>query len=66
MYYKEIEIRWSDMDANRHLANTAYLDFGGHTRIDFLASLGFDQKYMATKLIVLQSKAFAVLVLFEY
>ena len=48
MYYKEIEIRWSDMDANRHLANTAYLDFGGHTRIDFLASLGFDQKYMAT------------------
>jgi len=48
MYYKEIEIRWSDMDANRHLANTAYLDFGGHTRIDFLASLGFDQKYMET------------------
>ena len=36
------------MDANRHLANTAYLDFGGHTRIDFLASLGFDQKYMET------------------
>lgn len=47
MYYKEIEIRWSDMDANRHLANSSYIDYGSHTRINFLASIGFDQKYMA-------------------
>ena len=48
MFFKEIEIRWSDLDANRHLANTSYIDFGSHTRIDFLASIGFDMKYMAT------------------
>ena len=47
MFYKEIEIRWSDLDANRHLANTAYSDFGTHTRIDFLKGIGFDQTYMA-------------------
>ena len=48
MFYKEIEIRWSDLDANRHLANSSYIDFGSHTRIDFLTGIGFDQQYMAT------------------
>lgn len=47
MFYKEIEIRWSDLDPNRHLANSSYIDFGSHTRIDFLSGIGFDQKYMA-------------------
>ena len=47
MFFKEIEIRWSDLDANRHLANTSYIDYGSHTRIDFLAGIGFDMKYMA-------------------
>lgn len=46
MFYKEIEIRWSDLDANRHLANSSYIDFGSHTRIDFLDGIGFDMKYM--------------------
>lgn len=47
MFFKEIEIRWSDLDANRHLANTAYSDFGTHTRIEFLKGIGFDQRYMS-------------------
>ena len=47
MFYKEIEIRWSDLDANRHLANTAYSEFATHTRIKFLDGIGFDQKFMA-------------------
>ena len=47
MFYKEIEIRWSDLDANRHLANSSYIDYGSHTRIDFLAGIGLDQKFMA-------------------
>jgi len=25
MYTKEFDIRWSDIDANRHLANSAYV-----------------------------------------
>lgn len=44
MYYKEFELRWSDLDANRHLANSAYLNFMSHTRMSFLQTHGFSQK----------------------
>lgn len=47
MYLKEFEIRWSDVDANRHLANSAYVNFMGHTRMAFLMELGFDQKTLS-------------------
>ncbi|MGD1946053.1 MAG: acyl-CoA thioesterase [Croceivirga sp.] len=47
MFLKEFEIRWSDIDANRHLSNTAYLHYTGHTRMSHLAQLGFNQKTMA-------------------
>ncbi len=47
MYLKEFEIRWSDIDANRHLANSAYLNFMSHTRMSFLIELGFNQKALA-------------------
>ncbi|MGB5497951.1 MAG: acyl-CoA thioesterase [Maribacter sp.] len=47
MYLKEFEVRWSDVDANRHLANSAYINFMGHTRMAFLMELGFDHKLMA-------------------
>lgn len=47
MYLKEFEIRWSDIDANRHLANSAYLNFMSHTRMAFLMELGFNQKSLA-------------------
>lgn len=41
MYKKEFEIRWSDIDANRHLANSAYINFMSHTRTAFLQDHGF-------------------------
>jgi acyl-CoA thioester hydrolase len=47
MYTKEFEIRWSDIDANRHLANTAYINFMSHTRMGFLMENGFGQQEMA-------------------
>ncbi|WP_273568384.1 acyl-CoA thioesterase [Maribacter halichondriae] len=47
MYLKEFEVRWSDVDANRHLANSAYVNFMSHTRMAFLQTLGFDQKTFA-------------------
>ena len=47
MYLKEFEIRWSDVDANRHMANSAYLNFMSHTRMSFLLEMGFDQKTMS-------------------
>lgn len=47
MYSKDFEIRWSDIDANRHLANTAYINFMSHTRMSFLMENGFGQKELA-------------------
>lgn len=46
MFFKEFEIRWSDLDANRHLANSAYINFMSHTRLAYLGQLGFNQKSM--------------------
>ncbi|MEP2936384.1 MAG: acyl-CoA thioesterase [Gilvibacter sp.] len=47
MYLKEFEARWSDIDANRHLANSAYINFMSHTRMSFLIEHGIDQRVMA-------------------
>ena len=41
MYKKSFEIRWSDIDANRHMANSAYLNLMSHTRTAFLQDHGF-------------------------
>ncbi|WP_127846720.1 acyl-CoA thioesterase [Psychroflexus aestuariivivens] len=43
MYLKNFEIRWSDLDANRHLANSSYQNFMSHTRMAFLTESGFSQ-----------------------
>lgn len=47
-YQKKFEIRWSDLDANRHLANAAYQNFMSHTRMGFLIENGFSSKELAT------------------
>lgn len=44
MYTKSFEIRWSDLDANRHLANSSYQNFMSHTRMAFLVEKGFSQQ----------------------
>ena len=41
MYKKEFEIRWSDVDANGHLANSAYTNFMSHARMAFFDEQGF-------------------------
>ncbi len=46
MYTKEFEIRWSDLDANRHLANSAYINFMSHTRMSFLTDLGLSHPHL--------------------
>lgn len=46
MFLKEFEIRWSDLDANRHLANSAYVNFMSHTRMAYLLQLGLSQGNM--------------------
>ena len=47
MYKKQFEIRWSDVDANRHLRNSAYIDYMSHTRMSFLMEHNLDQKRLA-------------------
>ena len=44
MYKKQFEIRWSDVDANSHLANSAYTNFMSHTRMAFFAEHGFSMQ----------------------
>ncbi len=41
MYKKQFEIRWSDVDANGHLANSAYTNFMSHARMAFFGNQGF-------------------------
>ncbi len=41
MYKKQFEIRWSDVDANGHLANSAYTNFMSHARMSFFDEQGF-------------------------
>lgn len=41
MFLKEFEIRWSDIDANRHLINSAYVNYMSDTRMAFLTGIGF-------------------------
>ncbi len=47
MYKKEFDVRWSDLDANRHMANSAYQNFMSHTRMAFLIENNFGQREMA-------------------
>ncbi|WP_299458490.1 thioesterase family protein [uncultured Microscilla sp.] len=42
-YYISVEVRWSDLDPNNHLANSAYVNYGAHIRTKFLAENGFSQ-----------------------
>jgi len=46
MYIKEFEVRWNDLDANRHMANSTYLNYMSHTRLSYLMGKGFGQGNM--------------------
>ena len=39
-YFKQIEIRWSDLGPNFHLRHSAYYDFDAYCRISFLIEHG--------------------------
>lgn len=43
-FEKKIEVRWADVDQNRHVRHSAYYDFGAHIRIRYFNSLGYDAK----------------------
>jgi acyl-CoA thioester hydrolase len=37
------EVRWADIDGNRHVRNTAFSEYATHARFQLLATKGFDQ-----------------------
>jgi len=45
-YSKTIQIRWADIDQNRHLRHSVYYDFGALVRIDFLSKHGLTSSKM--------------------
>ncbi len=45
-YEKQIEVRWSDVDPNRHVRHSAYYEYGAHVRIKFFAENGFGSAEM--------------------
>lgn len=49
MFIKEYELRWNDIDANMHLANSSYLMLFSQTRMAFLESLGLNMKALLMK-----------------
>ena len=44
---KSFEVRWNDLDANRHLANSAYINFMSHTRMAFFHAHGITTEKLA-------------------
>lgn len=40
IFKQNIEVRWSDIDANQHVTHTAYATFSTHTRVEWMNSVG--------------------------
>lgn len=45
-FERTIEVRWSDVDQNRHVRHSAYYDYGAHARIKFFEANGFTSAQM--------------------
>lgn len=43
----KVDIRWSDIDANRHLGNSSFMDFMSHARLKFMKKHQLGQKDLA-------------------
>ena len=44
MFNQTVQIRWADIDANRHLRHSVYYDYGASMRMTALSSLGLTMK----------------------
>ena len=44
VFEQHFSVRWSDLDANRHVRNTVYSEFATHTRFRMLEAHGFTQE----------------------
>lgn len=46
-YSKTYEVRWADMDPNRHLRHSVYLDFAAQTRVALFSDYGLPMDEIA-------------------
>lgn len=46
-YITETKVRWSDLDPNRHLANSSYMNFTSFARIEYLRKCGISLEDLA-------------------
>lgn len=46
-YSKTYEVRWADMDSNRHLRHSVYLDFAAQTRVALFSDYGLPMDEIA-------------------
>ena len=46
LFRKQIEVRWSDCDANQHMRHSAYADFCAHTRVGYMIKIGMTQEWL--------------------
>ncbi len=47
-FSKTFEVRWADLDANRHMRHTAFNDYGAHVRLAYLTAGGFSAERLTT------------------
>ncbi|MBS1571034.1 MAG: thioesterase family protein [Bacteroidetes bacterium] len=47
VYYHPFEVRWSDLDANFHLANSSYVEYCAQTRMAFMHQKGLSLKELS-------------------
>lgn len=46
-FSQRFEVRWADLDPNRHLRHTAFMDYATHVRFAYLAEHGFPAQRFA-------------------
>ena len=44
MYKQQVQIRWADIDANRHLRHSVYYDYGASMRMNALTGEGLSMR----------------------
>jgi len=47
-FFKEMQVRWSDLDPNFHLRHSVYYDWGAFCRIDFFNNHGLTADVMTS------------------
>ncbi len=47
LFTRQLDVRWADVDANRHMRHSAYADFAAFARVGFFEDRGFDMPTFA-------------------